>query len=97
MSGGDGVRLNETSSVSREVVVESHDEKRFDVGVGTSAEVLIFLSDLDVKCLFRDAIPLEFLYLAEVQLKAMSAFAGYKLDRVAAKVKPSAAVINDVV
>lgn len=84
-------------SVSGEALVESYDEKGFELGVRTGVEVLTFLVELDVEGALRKAIDFELFNFAIADFETVTAFRRDKLDSIFAQMKPAATVISDVV
>ena len=84
-------------SVLSEALVESYDEKWFELGVRTRVEVVTLLVEFDVEGALRKTIDFELFNFAVAYLEAVRTFIRHKLNSVFAKMKPAAAVISDVV
>ena len=73
-------------SVLSEALVESYDEKWFELGVRTRVEVVTLLVEFDVEGALRKTIDFELFNFAVADLEPVSAFRRNKLDSVFAQV-----------
>ena len=83
--------------VSGEALVESYDEKGFELGVRTRVEVLTLLIEFDVEGALRKTIHFELFNFAVADLEAVSAFRRDKLDSIFVQMQPATAVIGDII
>ena len=84
-------------SVLSEALVESYDEKWFELGVRTSVEVVTLLVEFDVEGALRKTIDFELFNFAVAYFESVCPFRRDKLDSIFAQMQPAATVISDVV
>ena len=88
--------MSERRSVLGKALVQRYDEKWFEFGIGTSAEVLILPTSLYVKRFLRESISFELFDLVEGDFEAMAAVNRHEFDAVLTKMEPSPTVIHHV-
>lgn len=84
-------------SISSEALLESYDEKGFELCIGACVEVLTLLVEFDVKGPLRETIDFNFFNFGVTEFKTVSTFSRHKLDSIFAKMKPTATIISDVI